>query len=136
MGSALQSSIFLSRAVQVAGSRVRLPDTEHVFRGVGHDRHPGCPGHRRLGTDDRTAQALNPRHCFVERGHVNEQHPAVQVWNRPVGEPAIQCRALPGAGLNPPVIDARHLLDLPAQRLAVKVSQCGWLLAVDFKMCD
>ena len=40
----------------------------------------------------------------------------------------MQCRPFGGAGLDPPVIDARHLLDLPAEDLAVKVRQTGRLL--------
>src|SRR5262245_44079236 len=40
------------------------------------------------------------------------------------------------AGLDAPVTNARHLLDLPAERLAIKISQCNRVLAVNFKMRD
>jgi hypothetical protein len=77
---------------------------------------------------------LNARYCFIERGHIDEQHPAVQVWDDPMGQSAMQCRPLGCADLNPPITNAFHLLDLPAERLAVKIGQCDRVLAVDFKM--
>jgi len=41
-----------------------------------------------------------------------------------------------GARKDAPVTNALHLLDLPAERLAVKISQGDRVLAVDFKMRD